>query len=100
MSLRSMKFIIKNVFILSVTCIFLQLKTVAQPNLLTVSNTETNASFPLASKKNTVVFNYDPSDAVVVKIAAEAFVGDVKLTTSKQITLNSGLKILLLLKCL
>ena len=88
-----MRHTIKNVFILSVTCIFLQFKTVAQQNLLTVSNTETNASFPLASKKNTVVFNYDPSDAVVVKIAAAAFINDVKLTTSKQIILSVESKI-------
>ncbi|MBC7889762.1 MAG: glycosyl hydrolase 115 family protein [Ferruginibacter sp.] len=67
-----------------------QLTIAGQENTLVVNNRETSYTFPVAAKATMPAFFYDPKDAVVIKIAAEAFAQDVKTITEKQIRLLPG----------
>ena len=62
----------------------------SQPPQLSVSGKESQASFPLAGKKSTASLFYDPADAAVVRIAANAFKADVEAITGKSLSLQEN----------
>lgn len=62
----------------------------SQSNNLKIAEKSNPGDFPLFSKAVTPAFYYDPNDAKVVKIAAEAFTGDVNLISAKQLKLNTS----------
>jgi len=59
-------------------------------NTLTIAEKNTTGSFPLFNKTIAPTVYFDADDARVVKIAAEAFLGDFNLVSGKQLKLNSS----------
>ena len=59
-------------------------------NNLSISEYAAANSFPIFSNATTPTLYYDANDAKVVKIAAEAFAGDINLISGKQVNLNKS----------